>query len=262
MKSANATDIGPIAASVVAAPPRVITALTNASSVQAVTSSTAAHVRAVSAERRRRELTLLEDASEHGECRNAHGHAKKQGKGMKRHVGRCVGAIDEKRQRHAEDEWNGDAEMADRNRCLCPSFDVRSVELDSDHEHEQEHADLAEHLENRQGTGPEEGSAGRWCQDPQNRWPDDDAGGNLANHGGLPACIASQAQIRAALTMGDKLHEQPNQRLSCIVDHLRQRSAGVQLVRWGHRGWRIGQHEAANRSSPATTRIDRAMVTA
>ena len=63
---------------------------------------------------------------------------------------RCRASIEQQREEHTQNEGDGDAEMADRNRGSSPAAHVGGVQLDADDEHEQKHANLTQHLKDRE----------------------------------------------------------------------------------------------------------------
>ena len=202
ISSTKAIDSATIVSSVATAPPAVVIATTKARMLHAVTSSTAAQVMADASERRVRQAALVQDARQHRKGRDAHRDPAEQRERIERHAGRGVLRVERERQRHAEHEGDDDAEVADRNRRLRPArAGVTASSSSADDEHEQQHADLTEQLQDRHRRGGKQERA-RGRRDPaEQRRTEQHAGGDLADdrrlsHACSPARPARVRRVR------------------------------------------------------------------
>ena len=102
--------------------------------------------------------------------------------------GTCAGGeplVQVERQHDPQAERHRDAGVADDDSGARPLAQPADVELHADREHEQDHAELAEELQERKRRRREEGGLDRGKPPTEERRPEQNARGHLADDGGL-----------------------------------------------------------------------------
>jgi len=88
-------------------------------------------------------MMLLDDASQHRKSSDAHGNTHEQGERQKAELVRCVLVKQDQRQCRAQHERHDDAEVRNQQSRLRPGGQGFEIELEPDHEHEKNEADVA-----------------------------------------------------------------------------------------------------------------------
>ena len=125
---------------------------------------------------------------------------------------------------------------------------MRDVELEADDEHEEQHADLAQHLERGQRLRGEERRADGRSHQAEQRWAENDARRNLANDRRLPQPRCQHATDACRDDDDDELKDQTRERLLRVLERSLEEA---RLALWHARRYRsAGQNEWRNSEDP------------
>ena len=138
--------------------------------------------------------------------------------------------------------------MADGHRGVSASAQVCDIELDADNKHEEQHADLAQHLERRERLlGKQRRAHGRSHQ-PEQRRAENDACRNLAHDWRLPHPRCQHATDTRGDDDDDELKDQVRERLLCVIE--RSLEEARLALRQARRHRSAGQNERRNPEDP------------
>ena len=225
------------------------TATTRASRHHAVTSSTAAQAMATAPSGVRGQAALLEDPRQHREGGDAHRDAHEQGEGAERRAGGRQRRGRASSAARAEEERHDDAGVAHPDRRARAAAQVLEVQLEADHEHEEDHADLAEQAQRPSESAGKRQRLAAGPEPAEQRRAEQDAGDHLADHRRLAERRNSAAEPRAAITMTTICSSRQRQRLARLGgQHGGGRIGGGRAARGG---WVAGAEGAAGAAAAA-----------
>ncbi len=141
---------------------------------------------------------------------------------MERHAGGRERPVESEGERHPEDEGHDDADVTDRDRDASLTAQSKRLQLDADDEHEQQHPDLTEELQDRQRGVGKQGAARRRRQPAEQRGAERQPSRDLADHRRLSDASRQPAERSGGEHDHDQLEEEARERRSRRVEHRRE----------------------------------------